>query len=758
MTPDTEQDFEVLLNGKQPRQLEPLSSEEEGEPASAPQKGLNIGLFLRIIQRKALLIAGIACITTGGAAYLGVKSPASYEGSFQLLVEPVTSEARLAEPSTLTRNEGRVPDEKAFELDYSTVFTILTGSGMFSSIVEQVKTEFPNFSISQLTSGLTIERLISEKFGGETKIVSVSYQGSDPKLVKLVLEKTSQRYLRYSLEERKTYIGEGIKFIEDQLPSVQKQVDTLQAQIQKLQQQYNIIDPAKEGTELFAQVRQTGMEQVQTQRQLEEQKILYLNLQKQLRLTPDNALAASSLSENPNYQQLLSKLKELEGQIALESARFLPESPQMQALEEKRQNLQNLLDGERQEILGDNSTSTTNNPEVVAFQNPSRQALIKQLVDTANQIKILELRNQSLAQTRNNFELEAQNFPAVANQYNIIQRQLEIASQTLDQLLTKRESLKIEAAQKTVPWELISKPIIPSDAEGNPIPKSNFSKMVMIGVGAGLFLGIALAILYEKSRNIFYTVEDIEDITKLPLLGKIPRYSQKKTRSFLRLSPFNRASQEIGVGDGKEPLLVDPIVTEAFDSLYTNIRFSFFNPQIRSLAICSAGGGDGKSTVAWHLAQTAAAMGKKVLLVDGNLRSPQLHSQLNLQNSKGLCDLLQTTLEPKDAIEQLYPTGSLFVLTAGKPLPDSPKRLASAHMQHLMENFHARFDLVIYDTPNLLDYTDASFLAANTDGILLVTVVRQTQQSLVQKSLAQLDKFGLPILGVVANCVNHKYV
>lgn len=758
MTPDTEQNLEVLLNGKQPRQPEPLLAEEEGEATSAPQKGLNIRPFLRTIQRKALLIAGITTLTTGAAAYVGVNAPATYGGSFQLLVEPVTSEARLAEPSTLTRNQGRVPDEKAFELDYSTVFTLLTGPGMFSSIVEQVRTEYPNFSVGQLASGLTIERLTSEKFGGKTKIVHVTYQSSDPKLVKIVLDKTSQRFLRYSLEERKTYIGEGIKFIEDQLPNLQKQVDTLQGQIQNLQQKYNIIDPTKEGSELFAQVRQAGLQQLETQRQLEEQKILYLNLQEQLRLTPDDALAASSLSENPNYQQLVAQIKEVERQIALESARFLPDSPQLQALTEKRQNLQALLDGEKQEILGTKVTSAADNPEVSAFQNNTRQGLIKQLVDTENQIKVLELRNQSLARTKNKFELQAQNFPAVANQYSIIQRQLEIASRTLDQLLTQRESLKIEAAQNTVPWELISKPLIPTDAAGNPIPQSNFSKMVIVGLGAGLVLGIVLAILYEKSRNIFYTVEDIEDTTKLPLLGKIPRSREKRKQSSPSLSPFNRGIKEIGLGDGQDSLLLDPSLIEAFDSLYTNIRFSFFNPQIRSLAICSAGKEDGKSTVAWHLAQTAAAIGKKVLLVDGNLRSPQLHHQLNLQNSKGLCDLLQTTLEPKEAIQQLSPTESLFVLTAGDPSRESPKRLASAHMQHLMENFHARFDLVIYDTPNLLDYTDASFLAANTDGILLVTVVGQTQQSLVQKTLAQLDKFGLPILGVVANRLDPKYV
>jgi Mrp family chromosome partitioning ATPase len=124
-----------------------------------------------------------------------------------------------------------------------------------------------------------------------------------------------------------------------------------------------------------------------------------------------------------------------------------------------------------------------------------------------------------------------------------------------------------------------------------------------------------------------------------------------------------------------------------------------------------------------------------------------------LPNVQGLRDLLEKTLEPKDLIEQLPLDENLFVLTSGQALANSPKRLASAHMQHLMEKLHARFDLVIYDTPNLLDYTDASFLAANTDGILMVVTMGRTKQSLVEKARARIEKYGLPILGVVVNRV-----
>ena len=753
MPQDSNQDLEVLLhsNSKQIRQLEESSSDEDIDGNSPPQKGLNIRPLLRIVRRRILLIIGISTLTTAAAFYSNQKSPLIYAGSFQLLVEPVTSEAKTTDPSAITGTPVKVSSGRGDELDYSTVFTILTSSEMLSSIVEKVKVDRPNFKVGDLRSGLTVERLISKQFGGKTKIVTVSYQGLNPKLVQSVLEKTAQRYLSYSLDERKSYIDQGIDFIEEQLPRLRQQVNALQSQLQKIQQQYNLIDPTKEGTELFSQVRQMNSDQLTAQRELQEQKTLYLNLEKQLRLTPDEALSASALSENPNYQKLVTQIKDIESQIATESARFLPDSPQIQALQEKRQNLQNLLDGEIQGILGNNSTITAGNPEVLAFQNGTRKELIKQMVDTANKISLLEFRSQSLARTKNNFERQAQQFPAVASQYNTIQRQLEITTKTLDQLLTQRETLKVQAAQNKVPWQIVSKPTIPRDADGKAIPSPNSSKKLTIGVAAGVILGLVAAIFYEKMRNIFYTTEDIEDTTKWSVLGKIP---QDKRHKLLPNLPI--FSKEVTATEDSD----DSPFLNAFDSLYTNIRFTFFNSPIRSLVVCSAAPGDGKSKIALHLAKTAAATGKTVLLVDTNLRSalrsnatlsPSFYTELNLPNLKGLSDLLEKTLEPKDLIEQLPTTENLFILNSGQPLPNSPKRLASAHMQHLMDKFHARFDLVIYDSPNLLDYTDASFLAANTDGLLMVVTVGRTKQSLVQKARARIEKYGLPLLGVVVN-------
>ena len=679
-------------------------------------------------------MASITAMATAGVWYWNANSPPKYEGNFQILVEPVTSEAKLAEPSTLTRTTG-VPDEQLLEVDYSTVITILTTPGMLSDIVEQVQTKYPKFSAESLRKALKVERLGADEFE-KSKIIAISYYGPNPKLVQLVLETTAQKYLKYSLDERKTRIGQGVEFIEEQLPELRKRVANLQAELQKLQEKHQLINPGAKGEALLAQVRGIKVQQLETQRQLQELKTLQENLQRQLGLTADEAIAVSTLSQDPNYQRLLGQFKAVESEIAIESARFTPNNPNMQALQDKRNNLLDLLNLEKQRIFGQNSTAKADQFPVLNSQNSILLGMIEKLAETTNQIKVLEVRQQAFAINQNEVEQQALQIPKVVRRHTELQRELAIANRTLEQLLTQRDTLQVEAAQSQVPWEIVSEPQIPRDAAGNPMPALVDSKKTLVmGFMGGLFLAVVAAVFLEKSRDIFYTSEDLKDAIKLPFLGEIP-FSDRLGKN-LEATEDNKSATSAFL--------------DAFDALYANIHFRFSDPSIRSLAVSSPARGDGKSTIALYLAQTIAAMGKKVLLVDTNLRFPQLHDSLSLSNQQGLSEILASQLSPNELIQRSPIRDNLFVLTAGQPSPDSIKLLTSAQMKKLMAEFQSTFDLVIYDTSPLLDFTETSFLSVHTDGILMVVRVSQTKKSLVMKALDKIISFKLPILGIIAN-------
>jgi polysaccharide biosynthesis transport protein len=155
--------------------------------------------------------------------------------------------------------------------------------------------------------------------------------------------------------------------------------------------------------------------------------------------------------------------------------------------------------------------------------------------------------------------------------------------------------------------------------------------------------------------------------------------------------------------------------------------------------------------VAIQLAQAAAAMGQRVLLVDANLRCPTLHNRVGLMNIQGLTDVISQDLEWSNVIERSHDEENLFVMSAGPIPPDSVRLLASQKMQDLMDDLQASFDLVIYDTPPLLGFADAYLLAANTNGMVLVAGLGKLKRTLLQQALEEIQVSGTPILGLIAN-------
>ena len=714
---------------------------DEAADFNPGQKGLDLSPIFRMIRRNALLIAGV---TTAGAAlvaYSMVSGPRTYKGHFQLLVEPITSQARLSDPAAISRPGAQQPDV----IDYPTLLQVLQSPELLSKIATEIQRRYPDVTANSLAAAasgkvLVIKRyeVMAQRFGSDasdpTKVIDVSYKGQDPQKVEFILQELARGYLRYSLEDRKTRIGGGVQFIEDQLPSLQRRVNDLEGELQALKQRYRIADPTTEGAQLSTQAQGVQAQQLETQRNLAEQQALFTRLQAQLGLTPEQALAAASLSENSSFQTQIAELKKVQSLIAAKSARYSDDSPVIQGLKEQQAKIEQFLAEEARKNLGLVSPTTDLDPRVLAFQNALRIDLIKQLVTAANTTQQLQVRKQAIAQSQAFLNQKLQEFPVVVRQYTGLSQRLDLARTTLNQFLTQRETLRIEAAQKEVPWEIVSAPTIDRDGKNNPIPSASIEpKFLMAGLGACLLLGLVAALLKEKSRNQFYSAEDMEGALKLPFLATIP------FRSGLNQTVGSLATAR------------SDAFSKAFSSLYTNIRFIGSNPSVRSIVVSSAEAGDGKTTVALHLALEAASMGQRVLLVDTNLRLPQVHTLFSLPNAMGLHEVLSGKAALDQVIQRSSVDNNLSVLTAGQTVPESARLLASTEMQELMQKLQDKFDLVIYDTAALVDFSDANFLAAQSSGLLMVAGVAKTKRSVLTQVIAELGKFRLPVLGFVPN-------
>ncbi|ANE46398.1 capsular biosynthesis protein [Paenibacillus swuensis] len=191
-------------------------------------------------------------------------------------------------------------------------------------------------------------------------------------------------------------------------------------------------------------------------------------------------------------------------------------------------------------------------------------------------------------------------------------------------------------------------------------------------------------------------------------------------------------------------------ISEAYRSLRTNIQFSAIDTSVQVVMVGSAVPGEGKSTTAANLAIVYAQEGKKVLLMDCDLRKPTVHARFAVHNRNGLTNVLSGNFTAKDIYRD---TGveNLTVITSG-PIPPNPSEmLASKKMTSLMEQFREEFDMIVLDTPPILAVTDALIVSSFSDGVLLVINSTTTKRSLVQKAKSSLDHVHANMLGVVLN-------
>jgi len=693
------------------------------------EEGLSVRQLLLVARRRAfLLLAVIFGVSTGVLAKVLTQEPI-YEGNFQLLVEPVKGQEKLDALAASLRNHGT----REQRLDYDTQIQVLWSPEVMGNTVKEIQAQYPEVEEESIRKKLSINRLAL------TKILEVSYKDANPGKIKFVLERFANSYIRSSLRAQQTSQRQGLEFVNRQLPILQDRVDKLQENLQKFRQAHNLIEPEDQGRLLSARLSSIAELRQETRAKYVEKQSLLARLQRQLGLELDQALVYTALSEAPRYQQLLKELQEVESQIAIESARLTKINPTVQRLQEQRNNLLPLLAQEARAVLGSKFAEVASNVGALSSPNSIRRELTTKQINTLNEMQVLVARDRASTQAETVMRSQMQQLAIIARQYTDLQRSLQVATESLNRFLEVREKLEIEAAQTTLPWQLISEIAAPKKPISPHVPRS-----IILGAIASLLGGSGAALLAEKLDNKFHSPDEIKESTGLPLLGMIPFRKELKKKG--KLSPE---------ADGQGPITV---FEEAFRSLHADLQLLSPDRPLRSLVISSALPSEGKSTIAFNLAEAAAIMGRRVLLVDADLRRSRIHEMSDLPNPWGLSNLIST--DSNDVIQQFLekasPTAAednLYVLTAGQVPPDPTRLLSSQKMRNLIEQLQNSFDLVIFDTPPLAGLADAKLLAAHTGGIVMVVGLGESDRSVLKQVLEGLKQFHTSVLGVVANGV-----
>lgn len=194
-------------------------------------------------------------------------------------------------------------------------------------------------------------------------------------------------------------------------------------------------------------------------------------------------------------------------------------------------------------------------------------------------------------------------------------------------------------------------------------------------------------------------------------------------------------------------------VAEAYHSLRTNLEFSSPDKPLRSMVVTSAGSDEGKSTTLANLAVTMAQAGKKVILVDCDLRRPSQHQIFHAVNNTGLTDLVRDESMLANPPLQDTPVANLKLLTSGQLPPNPSELLGSRRMDEIIAALLTRADVLLFDAPPIIAVTDAALLSAKVDGVLLIVSAGKTKREHARKARELLEKVNARLIGTVLNNV-----
>lgn len=196
------------------------------------------------------------------------------------------------------------------------------------------------------------------------------------------------------------------------------------------------------------------------------------------------------------------------------------------------------------------------------------------------------------------------------------------------------------------------------------------------------------------------------------------------------------------------------LLAEAYRGLRTSLEYSSVDKKLKTIVVTSSNPGEGKSTVSTNLAFVLSQGGKKVVIVDADLRKPTIHKKLKLANTEGLTDLLigkRNINQVSKAVDE-----NINIITAGKKTPNPAEMVSSKAMEELIQFLKEEYDYVIIDTPPVRNIGDGVILAAKADGVILVVRAGQTKSGDIVKGYKELEKVKANIVGSVLNAIEKR--
>jgi len=678
----------------------------EGNLPALPPTEVNLRDYLDVLRRrKAIMLQTFAVVLAVGILTTLLSRPV-YEASAKLLV--------VASPPQVQ---------------------MITQDNPLSQILNQTQPDSVATQIEVLQSAPFLERahkLATRKNGGphggnqdesirvavveNTNVIRVTTQSRDPQyaadLANAILEEHSVETQQISGEQ----VTNAFDWVKNQTATAKAKLDKTEFDLGRFKRTHRTED---------------------LQRQQDAKKQAYLDLQEKTR-EADYLLSAAKRRKtelelelnqtrpeltqttyeiNPEYIRLQGKIAAQEEKVDELSGQYADSSQTVVDAKAALRSLRNQLKHTDRRL-----EDTSPRP------NPLADALQTKIAEASSEIRGIEAQKAHLDAELSTLRGPVELAGGWETELMALQRERDNAEKQWLSLEEKRRDLEIRAQAHPRMNRLVegaSRPIDPV----RPKKAAN----IMLSIALATCLGLAMAFLQEYLDDRINSPEDADRTAHLPLLGHVP------------------------VIPASEPTVVTNLparshVAEAYRTLRSSIGFAAVDGELKTLMVTSPSKGEGKTVTSLNLAIAMALDGKKVILVDADLRRPSVHKQLKLPQGPGLTDVLVGQKQPEEVLNATEVLG-LRVMTAG-PIPPNPAELLNSQpMDRIIEQLRELADVVIFDTAPCIPVSDSIVLANKLDGVILVVHAGETKKAAVKHTREMLDRARARTLGLVFNRV-----
>ena len=698
---------------------------------------VNIRQIWLIIKRRwpIILVSGFLGAVGGGVPPLFNTPIYQSGGTLQLVPQQSISFVGLS------NDRGLLNPTSALSNPLATETLVIKSRPILEKVANQLQLRDSNGN--PLGAGYIGENLEVEMIT-QTDVLRLAFRTERAADAAQVVNTLMHVYIENNVETNRQQAKATRAFIDEQLPKVEAELQGVEFALRRFKENNAVISLEREAAIVTESVAALEAQILAQERDLETLNIRLGFVNRELGLTPEQALTANALSQSAGVQEVFRSLQQLELELENQRSRFTDENPTVQSLMDRRNRLEAILAERVNQITQQNLDSYA-----IIEAGQQEQTLRAAIVDDNLQALGLQRSLVALQSKLNGFSNRAEQIPRLEQQQRELERKHQAARTTYETLLAGLQEARVRENQEVGNVRIIT----PAEV---PFFPANAAKLISIELIAGgmlgAFLGLSIAILLELlDRSIRTEYEARRFFHQYPVIGTIPAWYPQDWPA-LAEGEYRDVNYNLPlVETSAQPSSPLYAVTVAYRRLQTNLKLINREQKARILAVTSSIPGEGKSVTAANLAVSLSLVSNRVLLLEADMAAPQQHEIWRLNSVWGLGNVLQEQIISEQAIQSITP--NLDIMSAGIVAPHLVALLDSDRMELLIRRMSEIYDYVIVDSPALLVAPEMLSLSKLTDGVLLVLrpgVLNKTDAGTAQETLRQTD---LNILGLIVNGV-----